>query len=278
MKKTLLVIICLLSFWTKKVDAQITLDFEIDTIAFGTNEFYCIDISNSESKYIYLNERENKFSLYNLDMSVFIENIKLPIGDSLKNGFVVMYVTRSLFDCDSTNIEFAYSSPFNSDRKPFRVLRTDGNILLEVDSARGPYHFGGGTGGSIIISPIKNTSEGTKLFLDILNPSNKGIKVYSLCGELPLKYNEIVNSKEYVKVYPNPSNTIVNVELVSNAVQDDLEFIIYSYTGAIIEKLIIEKGSKKKVMNVANYNNGAYVYALLVNNQLLQNGKLIINR
>ncbi len=149
--------------------AQITLDYSNDTLAFGGSGFLCIDIGENESKYISINRNTNSFSLYNMDMSPFMTDIMIPVTDSIKDGFVVMYVTRTLFDCDSSNIEYVYSDPVTL-YQPFRILRTDGTLLLYVDSARGPYGFGGGTGGSITVRPIKKTSDGTKLFLDKIIP------------------------------------------------------------------------------------------------------------
>jgi hypothetical protein len=99
MKKTVLVIICLLSFWTKKVDAQITLDYSNDSLTFG-GEFYCTDIGEDEFKYVVLNQYKNSFSLYNMDMSLFME-VQNPVSDSIiTQGFTVIYIHRTLFDCD----------------------------------------------------------------------------------------------------------------------------------------------------------------------------------
>lgn len=78
MKKTLLVIICLLSFWVKKADAQITLDFEISPWGAIGEAFYMAQISETETKYVLLDTSNNTFSLFNMDMSPFIESIAVP--------------------------------------------------------------------------------------------------------------------------------------------------------------------------------------------------------
>ncbi|HXF90534.1 MAG TPA: T9SS type A sorting domain-containing protein [Candidatus Nitrosotenuis sp.] len=281
MKKLLLITASAWMLCTASVRAQITLDFENDTIAFGPGEFYCIDISDDESKYIHFNKVKNSFSLYNLDMSQFLPDVSLPVGDSLLDGYVVMYVTRTLFDCDSSNIEYAYSKPVSSDRVPFRILRTDGTILLEVDSARGPYHFGGSSGGSTIISPIRKTSEGTKLFLDILNLSGKGIQVYSLCGELPTGYLNILeqeSQQSYVNLYPNPSAMKINFEIAPPNNQEEFDLVIYDAYGRELYRKNIKAANDKYTLDFSNFSNGTYFYSLVTKEKSFQTGRFMITK
>lgn len=277
MKKTFLLIFSSLLFCMQDGKAQIALDFENDSIAFGPNEFYCVDIAENESKFIHLNEKLNSFTIYNLDMTPFIADIPFPVGDSLKNGYVVMYVSRTLFDCDSTNIEYAYSVPV-AFRAPFRIIRTDGTVLLEVENARGPYHFGGSSGGSMILSPIKNTSEGAKLFLDILNPSGKGIQVYSLCGELPTDYVNLPGMESYVNVYPNPSGMKITFEVKSPNNLEAFELVIYDIHGNELNRKGISIMNEKFILDVSNFNSGSYIYSLVTKHKSFQTGRFIITR
>ncbi|GIV35574.1 MAG: hypothetical protein KatS3mg031_3109 [Chitinophagales bacterium] len=274
----ILLIITIMMLFSVQLKSQITLDFENDTIVFSPSEFYCIDIGENESKYIHFNVLANSFSLYNLDMRPFLMNVALPNGDSLKNGFVVMYVTRTLFDCDSTNIEYAYSKPVGSNVFPFRIIRTDGTVLLQIDSARGPYHFGGASGGSLIIRPIKKTSEGTKLFLDKLNPSGRGVQVYSLCGELPTDYIELTQENSYVKLFPNPADMKINFEVVAPNNFDEFKLVIYESNGTELKRNYISSMNKNFILDVSNFNSGAYFYSLISREKVYQRGKFIITK
>lgn len=282
MRTSIVTAICMVLLnlcFTSITKAQITLDYVNDTIAFG--EFYCINISESESKYFLANWNANTFSIYNMDMTPFIADVALPSGDSLKDGFRVMYVTKTLFDCDSTNIEYVYSRPFGN-LASFRIFRTDGTLIFHEDSARGPYSFGGGTGGSIDIRPIRNTSDGTKLFLDILKPSGKGIKIYALCGNLPLKYNDqyhinVNYEGRDFQLFPNPTSHLLTFEWtpLSNIV--DLELLIYNVEGREVLRKAI-KNSNKFILDLGHLAPGTYLYKLVPNTQANYSGRFVIVR
>lgn len=101
-------------------------------------------------------------------------------------AFQVIYVTRTLFDCDSSNIEYIFQAATNS-FKSFYIMRTDSTQIFKLDSANGPFCAGSCLGFSDIIQPIKNTSAGSKLFLQRPYSAYNGkIFIYSLCGTLPV--------------------------------------------------------------------------------------------
>src|SRR5688572_7856330 len=153
---------------SQQLRAQITLQHTLDSTLIG-DQFYCTDLGNNDHKYVFLDPVNNSFSLYNMDMTPYLANIQIPAtGDSLVNGFTVIYITKSLFDCDSANIEYVLEDPYNGLNHPFRVYRTDGTLLLQVDNANGPY-CNGCYGGAQNIKPIINTSDGTKLFIQKLD-------------------------------------------------------------------------------------------------------------
>jgi len=165
----------------QKGNAQITLQFEFDSTTINT--FYCTDIGNNEFKYVFEDTKTNSFSLYNMDMSSFITDIHIPSSDSIIKGWSVLYITRTLFDCDSSNIEYVYENAIDAHR--FSIFRTDGIMLFQLDSANGPYSYGGVQGGAYDFRPIQNTSDGTKLFLQkLLGQDHFKLLIYSLCGKL----------------------------------------------------------------------------------------------
>ncbi|MFN8288104.1 MAG: T9SS type A sorting domain-containing protein [Chitinophagales bacterium] len=256
--------------------AQITLEYSNDTVSFG-EQFYCLDIGDNEYKYFMANSNTNSFSLYNLDMSPFLTNINLPSADSIKNGCSVAYISRTLFDCDSSTIEYAYESPTGSKRLPFYVLRTDGTLLLKVDSARGPYCFGC-WGGAADIRPIKHTDGGTKLFLDKLNPSGTGILVYSLCGKLPTGYFTIAEPKSFVNLYPNPTSSEVCFEIQYPSNIEGYHLIIIDELGHELQRAEMTAGQTRYSLNVSGFSSGTYFYSFSSKSNVYQTGKFIINR
>ncbi len=253
--------------------AQITLEYVNDTLAFGY--FYCTEIARGESKYVSMDINTNSFSLYNMDMSPYLLNIQIPGGtDSLKDGFAVIYISRTLFDCDSNNIEYAYEHPFN--RARFRIFRTDGTVLLTVDSARGPFLFGGSTAGTFEIRPIKNTSAGTKLFLDKLNPSGTGILIYSLCDSLIADYLTLNQPPAFLKAFPNPAGNQIYFEYQLPSNLEGFEIVLFNNEGKEMRRESIDTSRNKYTLDVSSLASGSYIYALVSQTKTFQSGKFIL--
>src|SRR5436305_1807307 len=104
MNKLLTIISLVVLMQTDKVYAQITLDTTITTRGGLGYDYYTVQISKTETKYLFEDTLSNTFSLYNMDFTPFLLNISVPEPFG-PYTFQVIYVTRTLFDCDSTNIE-----------------------------------------------------------------------------------------------------------------------------------------------------------------------------
>jgi len=261
------------------IKAQITLDYSNDSVTFG-GEFYCTDIGNNDYKYVLLDFKTNGFSLYNMDMSPFMTNIPIPVSDSLKNGFTVIYITKTLFDCDSTNIEYVYERPYGGrNEDPFRVYRTDGTLLFQVDSSVGAFGVGY-YGGSVDIRPVLNTSNGVKLFLQKKNNQfGSGILIYSLCDELPVgMYDFSDNNKNLVKIFPNPAYKELNFEIMPPNNLNEFEMIIYDSNTSERKKINVSKMQNRFSLDVSDFSSGAYFFSLISNNEVYQTGKFIITK
>ena len=280
MKKIITIISLAFLCLTGSIKAQITLQFTFDSVNIKNPFFpYCTDIGNNEYKYLTVNLVQNSFSLYNMDMSPYMTNIQIPsTGDSLKNGFSVIYITKSLFDCDSTNIEYVFENPTDAS-KPFRIYRTDGTLLLQVDSANGPYGYGGYLGGSMVQSPIINTSSGAKLFLQRQCPNHiaNGL-VYSLCGNLPESVYNFPGNGNYVKIYPNPASMLLNFEVNAPNNQEEFDLVIFDATGKEYNRVNIDATQNKYALDVSKLSSGTYIYSLTTKDKAYQTGKFVITK
>ena len=124
MKKIL--ILLFFSLFALAGKTQITLDNTVSSTLYGYL-FYPAKISATETKYVFLDTVNDKFSLYNLDFTPFLTNISVPhplrFGDPSNTAFYhVMYITRTLFDCDSATIEYMFSAQ-NAAWNPFWIMR-----------------------------------------------------------------------------------------------------------------------------------------------------------
>ncbi len=238
-------------FASSLLKAQITLQYTFDSTS--TTNPYCTNIGNNDFKYVLVNPAQNSFSVYNMDMSPYMTNIQIPpTGDSIKNGFEVIYVTNYLFDCDSTTLEYAYENP-NNIYKPFRIYRTDGTLLLQVDSANGPYCLGC-WGGSVDEVPIINTSAGAKLFLQKYGAHNvPEMLVYTMCGNLPTSVYNFPGNGNYVKIYPNPSSMLLNFEITPPNNQEEFQLVVFDNTGKEYNRVDLAASQNKFSLDVSTY-------------------------
>src|SRR5689334_14495004 len=101
------VLITAISFAHSSSFAQINLDTTITPWDGFGYDFYPVQISNTETKYVSLDTSSNTFNLYNMDFTPFMLNIAVPepyYSPDSNYLYQVIYVSRSLFDCESTNI------------------------------------------------------------------------------------------------------------------------------------------------------------------------------
>lgn len=279
MKKSLLLIAGLFMFFMWNVKGQITLDTIIVPTVSRGSDFYTVQISRDETKYYFADTLTNTFSLYNMDFTPFLTNISVPepFAITSSSAMQVLYLTRTLFDCDSTNIEYAYYSTLNVN-KTFRIMRTDGTVLLEVDSANGPYCIGSCLGLTDVFVPIRNTSDGAKLFLQKLNP-NEHIYIYSLCGELPVDIFDLAQYQpSFVNVFPNPGMGLLTFQINITDNMQEFDLVIVDGNAKEIKRMKIEPQTKKYILDTENLSSGFYYYSLCNKNKVFQSGKFILSR
>jgi hypothetical protein len=274
MKKILIAVLILVG---SELKAQITLDSIVHPQIGIGYDFRSTKISPTETKWYFADTLTNTFNLYNLDFTPFLLNVAVPepFKDTSNNLMQVGYITRTLFDCDESNIEFAYQAPLGGP-KPFYVVRTDGTILFQVDSARGVYCLGGCGGMMDIIVPIKNTEEGAKLFLMKTSPP-WGFPIYSLCGQLPVEVLDFTTHDDsFVSMYPNPSSDLLTFDINLPDNINEYELVILDSNAKEIERNKITSG--KHLVDVKNFSQGTYFYHLYTKEKAYQSGKFILNK
>lgn len=258
--------------------AQITLDTSLNNLPGIGYGYKLVQISTSETKWYFCDTVNNTFSLYNMDFTPFISNIGVPEPFSFSNNLMqVLYITRSLFDCDTSNIEYAYYSAFNNGR-PFRIMRTDGTLLFQRDSANGPYSYGNLLGGTDVLRPIVNTSAGAKLFLQPY-PLLAPVYVYSLCGTLPTDVFDFTNlDHSYLTLFPNPSAHSLTFKLNSLDNINEYQIVLMDSYGNQVLREAIKSQRNEFNINVENLNQGTYFYSLCSKSKVYQSGKFLITK
>lgn len=260
--------------------AQITLVAQIDSSAYGFL-WQMVQISSTETKYCFKDTVNNTFSLLNMDFTPFIANILVPEpwASFTPEYYEAYYITRDLFDCDTSNIEFVFAAPLTFN-KPFRILRTDGTELFRLDSAIGLYCSGDcGNGGSDILSPITNTSASARMVLTKINSGNEVDYIYSLCGSLPMQVFDFSGiSKSYVRIFPNPTAGVLTFQLNLPDNRNEYELVILDSQGKELKRENVNTRGRVFSVDVKDFDNGPYIYSLCTKYKIYQNGKFIINK
>ena len=278
MKKHFFIILLFCIFYLNS-HAQISLDTIVHPWNLFGYDFYPVQISNSETKYITEDTVTNTFSLYNMDFTPYLLNISVPepFAPSTKL-YEVIYVSKSLFDCDSTNIEYAYAAQYgNGNNRTFYIMRTDGTQLFRLDSAVAPYCFGC-LNGSQDIRPIVNTSAGAKLY--IYHPQNTdNLEIYSLCGLVPEGMTELHIPKlnSYVRLFPSPANGVITFLIDTPDNFNTYELIIYNSSGTENNKRPINSDIKEYKIDFSSFSSGTYFYKLSLKGKSIQSGKFVIS-
>ncbi len=274
------IVIGLLILINSKSNAQITYEHTYPGPGSVTQSrpLQMINMGNNDFKYAYVDYSTNELKLFNLNHTPYI-TISLPIPLINSGEYVVAYVTKSLFDCDTTMFEYAIMPQSNSSNN-FYVYRQDGTLLFERDSTLAPYCFGCFSG-SYDIRPIINSPSGAKLFLLKADTTGNLLTedVYSLCGTLPDDAIEMdALSSTFVKVYPNPTTEEINFEFDFPSNIQDYELVIYNSSVQVVKIIEIYGATKKYNLENSGLSSGLYFFTLKTEKKILQTGKFVKNK
>lgn len=240
--------------------------------------FLLTQIEAMQYKYLVVEPTASQFKLYNLNHSLYMTvNIPVPFSSSL-NNYNVCFVTKSLFDCDTSNIEYAimnlgdgsptYPTPY------FAVYRSTGTLLQKIDSCRF-LNYGSGLvyGPYMNPVPIINTTAGAKLILTHVNGS---VKVYGLCSLLPTNISNI-NSNPFLDNLPYPNPTSSKINLPYKLADGETGFIfIYDISGKKIKEYLVDSNFESLSPEIADFSSGEYFYSLKTNSGESKAKKFIV--
>ena len=236
-----------------------TAQISLDTIYLNSAyKFYYINLGNGV--YNYLRIDTNNFTLYNLDHSVNISGF-FPVVQTTPIKYKAQFFTNSLFDCDSSNIEyilFEWDCTVPICIYNTKIYRTDGTLLFSQDSVSGVLSMGGP---GIFSSYINNTPLGTKM---ILEHYNKDVFIYNLCDSLPTNYFFLQNDQEpsYMNAFPNPASkyTIVKYKLPENA--ENATLVFYNQNGVEVKRFLVDKTFDHLRISTDDLPSGIYYYQI----------------
>jgi hypothetical protein len=241
-------------------------------------KFLLIQIEPSNFKYFIFDPNISQFKLYNINHSLYT-TVNIPIAySSTINNYNVCFVTKSLFDCDTTNLEYAIMNLGNGGpafpTPSFSVYRSTGALLQKIDSCRF-LNYGQGLvyGPYWNHSPIINTQAGAKLILSHVNGS---VKVYGLCSVLPTNIaKDQLDAESNALPYPNPSSTktILPYKMIGS---EKGAIIIYNIQGQKIKELEVDHNFENIILENNELSSGTYFYTLKTSSSESKAKKFIV--
>ncbi len=218
-----------------------------------------VNLGGGMYNYMFYNRNARSLSLYHMNHSLNVSctfDTLVPFGASMQ----LAYVSRTLFDCDSTNIEYLISTTTsNIANNTVKVLRTDGTILFSKDSARQMF-VGTGLGNTSFIFKVNND---TKMLLYGMDSS---ALVYDLCGELTTGMVKEVGSsnqmEETLNSYPNPSYSYTNVNYTLPEGISNGELIFYDNQGREVKRFKVDRTFDHLRISTEEMPSGTYYYHL----------------
>lgn len=234
-------------------------------------------------KYVNVNVPGLTITFYNLNQTVY-KTLALPSHPSFAN-YVVSYVTDKLFDLDTT-IEYAVtlsnSSPTSNQTY---IYDESGTVLLFKDSAalwQSTYVPAALKNGDCIY--FDGFATRMKLIYYPTATSTSAI-LYTLPGGLPCtECSQGVisgiaegggDSQQEAQFYPNPSSNHLKLlyKLPPGAKKAYIK--VYDMTGKLVQDMEITNDFDS-ILLPANYNNGLYLYSLVVDGTLIKNEKIVL--
>jgi hypothetical protein len=275
MKKIALILFVLII--TNVVSAQITFENSYPNTddGFWDKEFGLVNLGNSNYKYYFVDKGNSQITLYNLNHTVY-KSITIPIGGT---KYHIAYLSNSLFDCDTTDVEYMLTTSYINTATYTRIYDENGTLLFNENSSVSIEckPLCSGTITSFPKEVIFNTPNGTKMILGYTDGSTK---IYGLCGTLSTVSIKDVNNLneselQLFDAYPNPSSNNVRIDYNLPKDVDEGEILIFSIQGKLIKKYRVDQQFNHITISNNELSTGTYYYQLKTSLGITESKKMI---
>jgi hypothetical protein len=115
-------------------------------------------------------------------------------------------------------------------------------------------------------------------FYDQNNPDTRVSFVAKYKGSPEGIAEEAMRGGFVSEVYPNPATSVVNLDYQLTNQVEEANVKVFNILGAVVKEADLNRGNGKLQMNIADLKNGVYFYSVLVNGDVYQTKKLIIQK
>jgi len=267
MKKLLLMTLLLLATITK---GQITLEHFYPNIF----SFSFVRLSLTDNKWAVIDT--NTITLYNLNHS-FYKTISI-VGAPVETTDV-LYISKGLFDTDTTTIEYMIDK---RDSRETQIFREDGTVLFSDVFCSADIGSYSGNPVRPAWDPIIISSNGPKMILhttDSIGYPN-GYKVYSLPGvyypSFVSRNNPTENLMQLSNPFPNPSGNSTKISYTIPEGEKNVEIVLYRLNGTEAKRFQVDNRFDTLELNNSDLPAGTYFYQLVSKNQQSASRKMVV--
>jgi hypothetical protein len=197
--------------------------------------------------------------IYNLDLSLYTSFDYPDVDFNLS----ALYITTSLFDCDTTQIEYLISGG-NSDSSFTRIYHEDGSILLDVPG----YAFFSSSNFTDTEIGIASDENGSYALFSSGFPNND-VVMYRFCGQVPQPLARESNGTLITGImeqennngfdaYPNPAREIIKFEYdLQGHKKANLQ--LFNTSGQLMKEFMLGQAFNFIRLNISDLEQGTYI-------------------
>jgi hypothetical protein len=269
MKNLFLISLLFITIITK---GQITLEQDYNNVPLVS----FVRLSLTDNKWAVIDT--NSITLYNLNHSLYTT---IPIVGAPVYPSDIMYISKGLFDTDTTTIEYMVDNVTDTLGWNVKIYREDGALLFSEPG------FSTESAGSIYSIPIRPidwnaivmTINGPKMILSHLSSGNiDGFKIYSLPGSYypnGISQNMTENRMQLSNSYPNPTNSTTKIDYaLPNGIAKG-EIVFYDTQGKEVKRFNVDRTFNSLLISTEDLQSGIYYYNLQTTQGISEAKKLV---
>lgn len=237
-----------------------------------------IYLSDNEPAIFIYDQQNEHIELYHTDLSL-ITTFDIPVEYEGSAQYNLFHVSRTLFDCDSTNIEYliSYSSENTLDAY-VRILREDGSVLMDLPEHTFADQELLNEVPSIHKSMIEDENGVLFVFFNsgIPHPTEPAT-IYRSCGSIPGCTNPCNNDgtvgiwegdleDDQLVLYPNPGNDQFAIEYELPRQYEKATLRLVDMRGRVVLEKQIGPSMSHIIVNTSGLRSGRYEVVITTSN------------
>ncbi|TVR37331.1 MAG: T9SS C-terminal target domain-containing protein [Cryomorphaceae bacterium] len=227
---------------------------------------------------VYTTRGGGNIYLFDLDYNLFQT---IPIAP--QNYQYIEYISRELFDCDPDNIEYLVRSGTWGNTL-IEIYREDGTLLESIPY--GLFDFPVNSIANVLPYNIQSTPDGTKMFVRIMEGGQESMRIYGLCGDLPVPCCSFTGEPggisgipggttfRYSTASPNPTANETTVRLHAPLNEPGV-MRLFNQQGQAVKSVPLSSGQFEIHLNLGELPAGTYLYRIETESGVKPTGKVV---